>query len=200
MALGEVRVRIGADHWLEGVARWPSPNCNARMDRDGIMLVVVHNISLPPGRFGGEHVKQFFTNCLDCTADAALADLQGVRVAAHLFVDRRGTISQFVPFDRRAWHAGRSCYAGRDGCNEYSIGIELEGTDDLPYEPPQYRALADIVVTLMARYPRIALSGIVGHNEIAPERKTDPGSAFDWSRLYRDCLDRMGVSSGTDRR
>ncbi len=193
-------MRIGPDHWLEDVARWPSPNRDARTDRGDVALVVVHNISLPPGRFGGEHVRQFFTNCLDCSTDAALADLEGVRVSAHLFIDRRGTIAQFVPFDRRAWHAGRSRYAGRDGCNDYSIGIELEGTDEMPYEPPQYRVLADIVATLMACYPRISLSGIVGHNEVAPERKTDPGAVFDWPRLYHDCLERMGVSGATDRR
>ncbi len=193
-------MRIGPDHWLEAVARCPSPNCDARTDRDDIVLVVVHSISLPPGRFGGEHVRQLFTNCLDCSADATLADLEGVRVSAHLFIDRRGTIIQFVPFDRRAWHSGRSRYAGRDGCNDYSIGIELEGTDELAYEPPQYLALADTVATLLCRYPRITLSGIVGHQEVAPDRKTDPGPAFEWPRLYRDCLERMGVSGGKDRR
>jgi N-acetyl-anhydromuramoyl-L-alanine amidase len=198
--LGEIQVRIGADHWLEGVARWPSPNCDERTDPDDIVLLVVHNISLPPGRFGGEHVRQFFTNCLDCRADASLSDLEGVRVSAHLFVDRRGEIAQFVPFDRRAWHAGLSSYRGRTGCNDFSIGIELEGTDEAAYEPDQYRVLADVVASLIRRYPALSLSGIVGHQEIAPGRKTDPGAAFDWLRLYRDCLERFGGAGGTHRR
>jgi AmpD protein len=193
-------VRIGADHWLESAARLPSPNCDERTDPDDIVLLVVHNISLPPGRFGGEHVKQFFTNCLDCGADEALADLEGVRVSAHLFVDRRGAITQFVRFDHRAWHAGQSSYRGRSGCNDYSIGVELEGTDEASYEPIQYQVLADIAACLMRRYPRLSLSGIVGHQEIAPGRKTDPGASFDWPRLYRDCLQRIGGARGAHRR
>jgi N-acetyl-anhydromuramoyl-L-alanine amidase len=198
--LCEVRVRIGADHWLEGVERCPSPNCDARPDPDDIVLLVIHNISLPPRQFGGEFVKQFFTNCLDCSADVALADLEGVRVSAHLFVDRRGAITQFVPFDRRAWHAGQSSHAGRSSCNDFSIGVELEGTDDLLYEDRQYQVLAETAACLARYYPRIPLSGIVGHEEIAPIRKTDPGPSFDWGRLYRDYLQGIGSTSAAHRR
>jgi AmpD protein len=188
-----VYVRIGADHWLEGAARLPSPNCDDRSDADDVVLLVVHNISLPPGRFGGEFVKQFFTNCLDCSLDKTLADLEGVRVSAHLFIDRRGAVSQFVPFDLRAWHAGQSSYRGRTGCNDFSIGVELEGTDTIEYESAQYSTLADVAARLMERYPRLSLSGIVGHAEIAPGRKTDPGESFDWGRLYSDILQRIGA-------
>jgi AmpD protein len=195
----EINVRVGADHWLEGVARWPSENCDDRSDPDDITLLVVHNISLPPGQFGGQHVKQLFTNCLDCSADPSLSDLQGVRVSAHLFIDRSGAIVQFVPFDRRAWHAGASSHRGRAGCNDYSIGIELEGTDETAYEGKQYRVLADVAACLLSHYRRLSLSGIVGHCEVAPGRKSDPGRLFDWPRLYRDCLQRIGGDGGAHR-
>jgi AmpD protein len=193
--LGESNVRIGADHWLEGVSRCASPNSDDRTDADDIALVVIHNISLPPGQFGGGLVEQFFTNCLDCTIDAALHDLEGVRVSSHLFVDRRGRVTQFVPFHKRAWHAGVSSHRGREGCNDYSIGIELEGTDEVNYEEAQYECLAELLVALMSRYPRLSLEGIVGHQEIAPQRKSDPGATFDWSRLYRDVVRSLGASS-----
>ena len=188
-------MRIDADHWLEGAVRCPSPNCDGRPDPDDISLLVIHNISLPPGRFGGDHVRQLFTNCLDCDADPTLADLVGVKVSAHLFIDRRGTITQFVTFDQRAWHAGPSSYSGRAGCNDYSIGIELEGTDRTPYESPQYGALSEIVSALIGRYRRLSLDAVVGHQEIAPERKSDPGPAFDWRRFYQDCYRRLEKTS-----
>jgi AmpD protein len=197
--LRESAVRVGSDHWLEHVARCASPNCDDRSDPDDITLVVIHNISLPPGRFGGGLVERFFTNCLDCTVDAALHDLEGVRVSAHLFVDRHGAITQFVPFHRRAWHAGVSSHRGREGCNDYSIGIELEGSDEVPYEERQYAVLNAVVVALMSRYPRLSLGGIVGHQEVAPHRKSDPGSAFDWPRLYRDVIRSLGASIGAHR-
>jgi len=190
-----VGVRIGAEHWIEGVVRCASPNCDDRTDPDDIALVVVHNISLPPGEFGGGLVEQFFTNCLDCTVDATLRDLDGVRVSSHLFVDRRGAVTQFVPFNKRAWHAGVSSHRGREGCNDYSIGIELEGADHVRYEDVQYASLTALVVALMNRYPRLSLDGIVGHQDIAPQRKADPGSSFDWSRLYRDVVTSIGASS-----
>ena len=192
-------MQIGPDHWLEGIARCPSPNCDQRTDPDDIVLIVVHSISLPPGRFGGDHVKQFFTNCLDCSVDPTLADLEGVRVSAHAFIDRRGIPTQFVPFNRRAWHAGRSSYRGREGCNDFSIGIELEGTDTMPFESAQYRTLAEIATCLISRYPTLSLSGIIAHSEVAPGRKTDPGPLFDWSRLYRDVLQRIGAPGATYR-
>ncbi len=197
--LRESDVRIGADNWVEGVARCASPNCDDRTDPDDIALVVIHNISLPPGRFGGGLVEQLFTNCLDCTAHAALQGLDGVRVSAHLFLDRQGTVTQFVPFHRRAWHAGVSSHRGREGCNDYSIGIELEGADEVPYEESQYKTLVALAVALMKRYPRLSLEGIVGHQDIAPDRKSDPGAAFDWTRFYRDIIRSVGVSSGAHR-
>jgi len=184
---------VDSQHWLEGARHCPSPNFDARSDVDDISLLVVHGISLPPGRFGGDEVYRFFTNCLDCSSHPALQDLEGVRVSSHLFIDRSGAVTQFVPFDRRAWHAGKSSYCGRSGCNDFSIGVELEGTDTAPYELPQYEGLADVAVALTARYRRLSLSAIVGHQDIAPGRKTDPGPAFDWQRLMRACLARMGA-------
>jgi len=190
----EVCVRIGAEHWLERVERCPSPNCDDRSDPDDIVLLVIHNISLPPGRFGGDCVRQLFTNCLDCNADPAFGDLIGVEVSAHVFIDRRGKSVQFVPFDRRAWHAGASSYRGRVGCNDFSIGIELEGTDDLAYSDAQYETLHDVIAALLRRYERLSLDAVVGHQEIAPSRKTDPGAAFDWRRFYRRCYACSGAA------
>ena len=184
---------VDSEHWLEGAERYPSPNFDERSDAADISLVVVHGISLPPGRFGGGEVRRFFTNCLDCNAHPALRDLHGVRVSSHLFIDRVGAVTQFVPFDRRAWHAGVSSFHGRTGCNDFSIGIELEGTDDVPYESQQYAALVDASLALMRRYRRLSLNAIVGHEDIAPGRKTDPGPAFDWGRLLCGCLARMGA-------
>ena len=176
---------VTADHWLRGARRLESPNANARPDPEDISLVVVHGISLPPGEFGTGLVEALFTNTLDTTVHPSLEDLDGVRVSSHLLIARRGAVSQFVPFDRCAWHAGVSSHGGREQCNDYSIGIELEGTDDRPYTKSQYDKLADVLAVLLARYPRLSLAGVVGHSEIAPGRKTDPGPAFDWPRLFR---------------
>jgi AmpD protein len=195
---------VNDQHWLRGARHCVSPNANERPDRDDVSLIVVHGISLPPGEFGTGCIEALFTNTLatntlatntlatntlaerpDADADAWRADLVGVRVSSHLLVNRRGAVTQFVPFDRRAWHAGVSSYQGRSGCNDFSIGIELEGTDRTPYAPAQYRRLAAIIATLIGRYPRLGLGSVVGHAEIAPGRKTDPGPAFDWPRLYR---------------
>ena len=175
--------RVDREHWIEGVRRVPSPNCDARPEPDDISLVVLHGISLPPGRFGAGLVDDFFTNCLDCTRDPTLADLAGVCVSAHVFIDRGGAITQYVPFDLRAWHAGASSFRGRARCNDFSIGIELEGVDDRPYADAQYEASIALIRALFAAYPRIALAGVVGHADVAPGRKTDPGPAFDWVRL-----------------
>jgi N-acetyl-anhydromuramoyl-L-alanine amidase len=176
-------VRVTDDHWLSGVRRLESPNCNERDDPRAIELVVVHGISLPPGRFGGRYIHDLFLNRLDAGADPALADLAGMRVSAHLLIDRRGAVTQFVPFHRRAWHAGESVWRRRPGCNDYAIGIELEGTDDRPYTASQYRRLRQVLEALMARYPRLSPEAVVGHFEVAPGRKTDPGPAFSWRRL-----------------
>ena len=173
---------VTADGWLDGVRRVPSPNQDARPDPRDVSLIVLHGISLPPGKFGGDAVEALFQNRLDCTSDPRLAGLEGVRVSAHVVIDRAGAVTQFVPFHRRAWHAGASCHGGRAGCNDYAIGIELEGTDDTPYENAQYEALGTILPALLAAYPRIDAGAIVGHAEIAPGRKTDRGASFEWPR------------------
>ena len=175
--------------WLPRVRRVPSPNQDARplpLGREGVELVVLHNISLPPGEFGTGLVEDLFCNRLDCTAHPSLADLAGVRVSSHLFIDRRGRAVQFVEFGSRAWHAGVSSWRGRSGCNDFAIGIELEGTDHRPYTAAQYRRLQRVLAWLLRRYPRLGHDTVVGHNEIAPERKTDPGPVFDWIRLWSD--------------
>lgn len=171
--------------WLPRAQRELSPNRDARPAVGGLIeLVVIHNISLPPGRFGTKLVQEFFCNRLDCSQDAALADLAGVEVSAHLFIDRRGVATQFVPFNERAWHAGASNWRGRCACNDFAIGIELEGTDDKPYTKAQYRRLGAALGWLFQVYPQLSVDRLVGHNEIAPDRKTDPGAAFDWARLF----------------
>ena len=162
----------------------PSPTRNARPDPEDLALVIVHNISLPPGEFGTGCVEDLFLNRLDLSKDPRLADLEGVRVSAHLFIDRRGRTTQFVPFNERAWHAGVSSWRGREGCNDFAIGIELEGTDRLPYTRAQYARLGKVLAALIDRYPRLSRSAIVGHQEVAPGRKTDPGPAFRW----QECL------------
>lgn len=174
--------------WLPRVQHRLSPNRDARPPGAAVELVVVHNISLPPGRFGTPYVAELFCNELDCTSHPELSDLEGVRVSAHLFIDRRGRATQFVPFDERAWHAGVSNWRGRSRCNDFAIGIELEGTDDRPYTKKQYRRLQGVLKWLFARYPRLGLDTIVGHSEISAGRKTDPGPAFDWMQLLRHTL------------
>jgi AmpD protein len=174
---------IDLNHWLTGVRRLPSPNCDARAPDERPELLVIHCISLPPGRPGTAFVEALFQNRLDCAADPAFDDLRGVRVSAHLLIDRRGRATQFVPFDRRAWHAGVSSWRGRPGCNRFSIGIELEGADDRPFTRAQYRRLARVLRQLLARYPGLSADAIVGHQEIAPGRKSDPGPGFDWHGL-----------------
>ena len=170
---------------IEGVRQVPSPNCDDRPPDIDIDLIVVHGISLPPGEFGGPWIDALFTNALDPDAHPYFRDLQSVRVSAHLLIRRDGERVQYVPFHRRAWHAGASRFQGRERCNDFSIGIELEGTDDLPYEDIQYRVLARMVQSLMKVYPHIGPQRVVGHSTVAPGRKTDPGPAFDWRRLYR---------------
>ena len=176
---------VSPDHWLTGARRVPSPNQDARPDAADISLVVLHGISLPPGEFGGGLVEALFRNRLDPAADPRLADLEGVRVSTHLFLDRAGAVTQFVPFDRRAWHAGASRHRGRAHCNDFAIGIELEGTDHVPYAEVQYTVLAEVLRALLHSYPRVDPAAVVGHNEVAPGRKTDPGPTFDWPRVIR---------------
>jgi len=171
--------------WLGAAQRISSPNCDERPPASRVNLIVVHGISLPSGCFGGDEIIQLFCNQLDCTAQPALAELEGVRVSAHLLLRRDGALVQFVPFYQRAWHAGVSSWQGCDGCNDFAIGIELEGSNGLPYEAVQYRNLARVAQLLMRHYPGITPERIVGHSDIAPGRKTDPGPAFDWEQLQR---------------
>lgn len=169
--------------WLEGVRRVPSPNCDDRPPGTDIELIVLHGISLPPREYGGPYIDQLFTNTLDPEAHPYFRGIAALRVSAHVLVDRAGRITQYVPFTRRAWHAGQSAFCGRTACNDFSIGIELEGCDDEPYEPAQYGTAADLVRLLMSHWPRITPGNIVGHSDVAPGRKTDPGPAFDWHRF-----------------
>jgi len=164
---------------VQGVRFLPSPNFNERPETE-ISLLVIHNISLPPGQFGCVSIEQLFTNQLDWDAHPYFQQIRGLEVSAHLLIDREGEITQFVPFDKRAWHAGVSCYDGRENCNDFSIGIELEGTDDLPYTQAQYNQLIRVSKALMETYPAITKERITGHQHIAPGRKTDPGHLFDW--------------------
>lgn len=173
--------------WLIGARRQPSPNCDERPPNTQIDLLVMHNISLPPNEFGGGYIEDFFLNRLDCSLHPYFESLKTLRVSSHLLIRRDGEVVQFVPFDKRAWHAGASSFQGRPGCNDFSIGIELEGADDIPYEALQYLQLAKITEALMNDYPGIVPSHIVGHSDIAPGRKTDPGHAFDW-RCFLDAL------------
>ena len=174
------------DHagWLKGVRRIASPNCDARPPGTQIELLVIHNISLPPGEFSGEAVVQFFTNTLDAGAHPYFKQLAGLKVSAHFLIRRNGAIVQFVPGGKRAWHAGVSLWQGRSACNDFSIGIELEGSDYVPFNDAQYTALTRLSRLLQRTYP---IRAIAGHSEIAPGRKTDPGPFFDWSR-YRASL------------
>ena len=162
-----------------------SPNCDERPSGCAIDLVVVHGISLPPGEFGGPWIDALFTNTLDSTAHPYFSAIARLRVSAHLLIRRNGDLLQYVPFRYRAWHAGESVYAGRRRCNDFSIGIELEGADSIPYDDRQYPALAAVIRALWEAYPTILPGRLAGHAEIAPGRKTDPGPAFDWPRLRR---------------
>jgi AmpD protein len=178
-----------ATGWLEGVRRLESPNSDARPAGVGLDLIVVHGISLPPGQFGGPWIDRLFCNGpLPPEVDPFFATLQGLTVSTHVLIDRRGALTQYVPFVRRAWHAGKSSHRGRSACNDFSVGIELEGTDDIPYEAAQYGALAALVLTLRRTYPSLRAAEVVGHSDVAPGRKSDPGTAFDWPKL-RGLLD-----------
>ena len=170
---------------LDAAEHRPSPNCDDRPAGAAVDLIVVHGISLPPGEFGGPWIDALFDNALDPAAHPYFRDIAGLRVSAHLLVRRDGGLIQYVPFHRRAWHAGPSVYAGRPRCNDFSVGIELEGVDHLPYDDRQYPRLAAAITALRAAYPAIPPDRLAGHCEIAPGRKTDPGPAFDWTRLRR---------------
>lgn len=176
------------DIWLDGVIRKPSPNFNQRPENITVDLLVIHNISLPPGQFGGDSIERFFTNCLDHSLHPFFKEIEGVEVSAHLLIRRDGSVIQFIPLNQRAWHAGLSSFQGRENCNDFSIGIELEGTDTCPYTDEQYSALESLTRVIQGYYPAITPDNITGHSDIAPGRKTDPGDAFDWKR-YRQHLE-----------
>ena len=204
-------MHINPDHWLARTRRLPSPNCDDRSDPSEICLIVVHGISLPPGRFGNGLIDRLFLNELDPNANPELASgkkglkglkglkgvdgLEGLRVSSHVLIDRKGRCTQYVPFDRRAWHAGESAWRGRPGCNDYAVGIELEGTDSSAYTAAQYRRLVEVTEALIEAYPRLSPDAVVGHCEIAPGRKTDPGPSFDWSRYLLSLRDRCRSES-----
>lgn len=174
--------------WCAGVQHRPSPNCNARPLGE-VSLLVLHNISLPPGQFGTGKVQQFFQNCLPLDEHAYYAGIAHLQVSAHFLIERDGSVTQFVSCNERAWHAGVSSFEGREGCNDFSLGIELEGTDDLPFSDAQYAALVDLTRQLLQAYPALSVARICGHSDIAPGRKTDPGPYFDWPRLRAALLD-----------
>ncbi len=171
----------------QGAVYLPSPHCDARPAGLAIDLLVIHAISLPPGEYGSDDVAALFMGTLDCTCRDDYAELAGLRVSAHFFIRRDGRVQQFVPLQTRAWHAGVSCFAGRERCNDFSVGIELEGSEQDRFTPPQYAALAGLTRAVRAACPAIGAENIVGHSQIAPGRKTDPGPYFDWAG-YRAAL------------
>ena len=178
-----MKLQVDIDSGLmRGVRQVASPNRDTRPPGVAADLMVVHGISLPPGEFGGPWIDRLFTNTLPAEVHPYFAEVAALRVSSHLAVARDGAVTQYVKFTERSWHAGQSNYRGREACNDFSVGVELEGTDMLPYEPAQYGALAQIVAALCAAYPGLSPDRLVGHSDIAPGRKTDPGPAFDWPR------------------
>ncbi|SVA77016.1 uncharacterized protein METZ01_LOCUS129870 [marine metagenome] len=175
------------NHRLDQAEFIESPNFSERPEGVDPSLIVVHNISLPPGRFGGDFIKQFFVNSLNSELHPYFKEISDLRVSSHLLIERDGNIIQFVEFNKSAWHAGVSEYEGQKDCNDFSIGIELEGTDSDPYQDIQYSILSGISECLMGSYLEINKERIIGHADIAPDRKTDPGDSFDWLR-FRDSL------------
>jgi AmpD protein len=176
-------LRIDDAGWLQSVEVFRSPNFDSRPDNTQIKLVVVHGISLPPGEYGGGHIQQFFCNNLDPQLHPYFATICSMTVSAHCLIERDGNIVQFVSFADRAWHAGVSEWRGESVCNNFSVGIELEGCDDQSYTDAQYSSLAKLVAALRSKYPEIGADAITGHSDIAPARKTDPGPAFEWGKL-----------------
>ncbi len=162
-----------------------SPNCDDRSDEDDIHLIVIHNISLPPNEFGGDGIDQLFTNTLDKNEHPFYEEIHELRVSSHLLIRRDGELVQYVPFHKRAWHAGVSQFLGRDVCNDFSIGIEMEGTDFEPFTKQQYQVLEQTLLALIKTYPNLKTGGVTGHEHIAPGRKTDPGPYFDWRRISK---------------
>jgi AmpD protein len=185
-AFEEIAMRVNDAHWLDVAVHASSEHCDDRPEWAGPELIVVHCVSLPEDEFGTGAPTRLFTGCLDTDEDPSFADLAGVRVAPHVLIERDGRVTQFVPFDRRAWHAGVSCWHGRDLTNDYSIGIELEGSIHAPFTDEQYRCLTGIIAALLAKYDGLSPDCVVGHSEIAPGRKLDPGPHFDWAYVLAE--------------
>lgn len=181
MALAPAAPTPADETWLPGARRVPSPNHGQRPPGAVPDLIVVHSISLPPGVYGGPQIERLFTNTLDWDGHPYFQQIRGLEVSSHFLIRRGGELVQFVACERRAWHAGRSHWRGRDNCNDFSIGVELEGLEGDTFEPAQYRALADLCLALRARFP--SLREVAGHEHVAPGRKHDPGPGFDWARL-----------------
>ena len=177
------------NHFLEGARQVLSPNYSEREDPSDISLLVIHNISLPPGEFGNGFVDQLFLNKLNPTLDPYFESVASLRVSAHILIARDGLVTQYVPFNQKAWHAGESSFEGRVNCNEFSIGIELEGTDDTEYTEEQYHRLAQVTHSLLLEYPKINKDRIMGHSSLAPDRKTDPGPFFNWDAYFHALKD-----------
>ena len=173
------------NHWLTSAQKIISPNCDQRDDESDISLIVIHCISLPEGQFNTPFIEQLFTNQLKAQSHPDFAEICELQVSSHIVINRDGLITQYVPFNKRAWHAGVSKFQGREKCNDFSIGIELEGTDCCPYSEIQYSQLASLTHCLIQAYPKINKDNITGHSDIAPQRKTDPGKSFDWNKLNR---------------
>ena len=184
---------------LSGVRQVLSPHCDARPAGTVAELLVVHGISLPPGEFGGPWIDRLFTGTLPPEAHPYFRELAATRLSAHALVRRDGAIVQYVPFGERAWHAGASQYRGRSACNDFSVGVELEGTDDTPYTEAQYQQLAALAAALLAAYASLSAEHIVGHSDIAPGRKTDPGASFDWPRFRALLSERLAAGPGSSR-
>lgn len=174
------------NHWLTSAHKIVSPNCDRRDDENDISLIVIHCISLPEGEFNTPFIEQLFTNKLKAESHPSFAGIYQLQVSSHVVISRNGHITQFVPFNKRAWHAGVSKYQGRTQCNNFSIGIELEGVAYRAYTAEQYSQLSRLIYCLMQTYPTLSLKDITGHSDIAPERKTDPGKYFDWEKLYQN--------------
>jgi AmpD protein len=170
-------------HWLTDIIRSTTPNFDDRPDPEDISLLVIHCISLPPGEFGNNYIDKLFNNQLDVDSHPYFKDIYQLKVSAHLLIKRDGRCIQYVSFDKRAWHAGKSSYEGRERCNDFSIGIELEGTEFVTYTDQQYEQLAAVIHALLKVYPKLTTQRITGHSDIAPGRKTDPGAFFDWQRF-----------------
>ncbi|MBV1929912.1 MAG: 1,6-anhydro-N-acetylmuramyl-L-alanine amidase AmpD [Gammaproteobacteria bacterium] len=181
---------------LADARQCPSPNQGERPAGSEVSLLVIHNISLPPGQFGGGYIEQFFTNVLNADEHSYFAEIADLQVSSHLLIDRQGEVVQFVPLGRRAWHAGDSSFAGCANCNDYSIGIELEGTDTEPYSDKQYQSLVQVCQQLLVSYPALSAERIVGHSDVSPGRKTDPGPAFDWPHFFTLLENTTGVLEG----